>query len=82
MLFYLPEDSGYVNQKYDVTNAEIEKILRERDVVAEGELETNRCNVELEEFSSYVIQNESLSHPPRSWREAKINFEKIVALCS
>ena len=50
--------------------------------MAEGELETNRCDAELEEFSSYVIQNESLSHLPRSWREAKINFEKIVALCS
>ena len=39
VLFYLPEESGYVNQKHDVTNAEIENILRERDVVAEGELE-------------------------------------------
>ena len=79
VLFYLPEDSGYVNQKHDVTNTEIENILRERDVVAEEELETNRCDVELEEFFSYVVQNEGLSHPPRSWREAKRNFEKIVA---
>ena len=65
VLFYLLEDSGYVNQKHDVTNAEIENILRERDVVAAGELETNECNVELEEFFSYVVQNEGLSHPPR-----------------
>ena len=83
MLFYLPEDSGYVNQKHDFTNTEIGNILQERDVLAEGKLnETNRCNVELEEFFSYVVQNEGLSHPPRSWREAKRNFEKIVTLYS
>ena len=82
VLFYLPEESGYVNQKHDVTNTEIENILRERDAVAEGKLEANRCDVELEEFFSYVVQNEGLSHPPRSWREAKRNFEKIVTLCS
>ena len=82
VLFYLPEDSGYVNQKHDVTNTEIENILRERDVVAEGELETNRCDVELEECFSYVAQNEGLAHHPRCWREAKRNFEKILALCS
>ena len=44
--------------------------------------ETNRCDVELEKFVSYVVQNEGLSHPPRSWREAKRNFEKIVTLYS
>ena len=82
MLFYLPEDSGYANQKQDVTNTGTENILWEPDVVTEGELETNRCDVKLEEFFSYVVQNEGLSHPPRSWREAKRNFEKIVALCS
>ena len=27
--FYLPEESGYANQKYDVTNTEIEDILPE-----------------------------------------------------
>ena len=82
VLFYLPEESGYFNQKHDITNTEIENILRERDVVAEGKLEANRCDVELEEFFSYVVQNEGLSHPPRSWREAKRNFEKIVVVCS
>ena len=66
VLFYLPEESGYANQKHDVTNTEIENILRERDVVVEGELETNRCDVDLEEFFNYVVQNEGLSHPPRS----------------
>ena len=66
MLFYSPEDSGYVNQKHDVTNTEIESILQERDVVAERQLETNRCDVELEEFFSYVVENEGLSHPLRS----------------
>ena len=40
VLFYLLEDSGYVNQEQDVTNTEIENILRERDVMAERELET------------------------------------------
>ena len=40
VLFYLLEDSGYVNQEHDVTNTEIENILRERDVMAERELET------------------------------------------
>ena len=73
-MFYLPQDIGYVNRKYDVTNIEFENILREQDVVGEGELETNRCDAELEEFC--------LSHPPRVWREAKRNFEKLVALCS
>ena len=82
VLFYLPEDSSYLNQKYDVTNVKVENIVRERDVAAEGEPETNRSDVELEEFFSYVVQNEGLSHPARSWREAKRNFEKIVALCS
>ena len=82
MLFYLPGDSGYVNQKHDVTNTEIESILQKRDAVADGELETNRCDVELEEFFSYVVQNEGLSHLPRSWGEEKRNFEKIMALCS
>ena len=82
VLFYLPEDSGYVNQKHDVTNTEIESILPKRDVVVNGELETNRCDVELEEFFSHAVQNEGLSHPPQSWREAKRNFEKIMALCS
>ena len=82
VLFYLPEDSGYVKQKQDVTNTETENILWERDVVAEGELETNRCSVELEEFFSYIVQNEGLSPSAQSWREAKINLEKIVALCS
>ena len=81
-MFYLPEDSGYVNQKHDVTNTEIENILQEGDGVAEGKLKTNRCYVQLEEFFSYVVQNEGLSHPPRRWREAKWNFEKIVILCS
>ena len=81
-LFYETEDSGYVNQKHDVTNTEIETILRERDVAAEGELENNRCDVELNEFFSYFVQNQGLSHPPRSWIEAKRNFEKIVSLCS
>ena len=65
VLFYLPEDGGYVNQEHDFTNAEIENIFGERDVVAEGELETNRCDVELEELFSYVVQNEGLSHSPR-----------------
>ena len=82
MLFYLQEESGYANQKHDVTNTETENILRERDVVVEGELETNRCDVDLEEFFNYVVQNEGLSHLPRSWREAKRNFEKIMTLCS
>ena len=50
--------------------------------MAEEELETNGCEVELDKFFSYVVQNEGMSHPPRSWREAKRNFEKIVALCS
>ena len=50
--------------------------------MVEGELETNRCDVDLEEFFNYVVQNEGLSHPPQSWREAKRNFEKIVTLCS
>ena len=31
-------------------------ILQEQDVVAERELETNRCDVDLEEFFSYVVQ--------------------------
>ena len=66
VLFYLPEESGYANQKHDVTNTEIENILRERNVAVEGELETNRCDVDLEEFFNYVVQNEGLSHPPRS----------------
>ena len=84
VLFYLPEDSGYVNPKHDVTKTEIESILRERDVVVEREIKTNRCDVELGEFFSYVVQNENegLSLPPRSWREEKRNFEKIMALCS
>ena len=42
------------------------KTLRERNVAVEGELETNRCDVDLEEFFNYVVQNEGLSHPPRS----------------
>ena len=50
--------------------------------MAEGKLEANRCDVELEEFLSDAVQNEGLSHPPQSWREAQRNFEKIVALCS
>ena len=69
--FFLPEDSGYVNLKHD---SEIENMLRERDIVAEGEFETNRCDVGLQQFFSYVLENEGLSHPPRSWREAKRNF--------
>ena len=56
--------------------------MRERDVMTEGKLETNRWDVELKEFFSYVVQNEGLSHPPQSWRRAKRNFEKIKALCS
>ena len=50
--------------------------------MAQGQLETNKCDVDLEEFLSYVVQNEGLSHPPESSKEAKGNFEKIVALCS
>ena len=80
--FYLPEESGYANQKYDVTNTEIEDILPEWDVAVEGELETTRCDVDLEEFFNYIVQNEGLSHPPWSWRKAKRNFEKIMTLCS
>ena len=30
--------------------------MQEQDVVAERELETNRCDVDLEEFFSYVVQ--------------------------
>ena len=56
VLSYLPEDSGYVNRKHGVTNTGIENILQEQDVVAERELETNRCDVDLEEFFSYVVQ--------------------------
>ena len=83
VFFYLPKDSGYVNQGYsNVPNTEIENILQRRDVLAEEKLETNRCDVELEEFLSDAVQNEGLSHPPQSWREAQRNFEKIVALCS
>ena len=82
VLFYLPEESGYANQKYDVTNTEIEDVLREWDVAVEGELETARCDVDLEEFFNYIVQNEGLSHPPWSWRKAKRNFEKVVTLCS
>ena len=51
--FFLPEDSGYVNLKHD---SEIENILRERDIVAEGEFETNRCDVGLQQFFSYVLE--------------------------
>ena len=81
--FYLPKDSVYVNQGYsNVPNTEIENILQRRNVLAEEKLETNRCDVELEEFLSDAVQNEGLSHPPQSWREAQRNFEKIVALCS
>ena len=76
VLFDLLDDSGYANRKNDVTNTEIENILQERDVVTEWKLETNRCDVELEQFFSYVVQNKGLSHPPRSWREAKRNLKK------
>lgn len=44
--------------------------------MVEGELENNRCDVELKEFFSYFVQNQGLSHPPRSWIDAKRNFEK------
>ena len=70
-IIYLPEGSDYVNQNHDVTNTEIENILRERGVVAEGEFETNRYDAELEEFFSYVVQNEGLCYPPQLERSRK-----------
>ena len=61
MCCFIYQRRVYVKQKHDVTNTEIEDILRERDVVVEGELETSRCDVDLEEFFNYVVQNENLS---------------------
>ena len=74
MLFYLPQDSGYVSQKHDVTNAELKSILLERDVVVKGELKTNRWDVNLVKFFHCGVQGQS--HPQLSWREAKRNLKK------
>ena len=82
MLLCLLEDSGYVNQNHDVTKTDTENILPEQNDMSGRELETNRFDVDLDELFSCVIENEGLSHAPRSWREAETNFGKIVALCS
>ena len=61
MLFYLLEESGYANQKHEVTHTEIGNILRERDVMVEGELETNRCDIDSEKIFNYVVRSISPS---------------------
>ena len=35
VLFYLPEESGYSNQRHDVTADETENVLRHRDIAIE-----------------------------------------------
>ena len=69
----------YVKQKHDVTNTEIEDILRERDVVVEGELKLVDAMLIWKNFSIMLFK---MKIYPRSWREAKRNFAKIVVLCS
>ena len=81
VLFYLPEASGFSNQRHDVTADEIENVLRYRDIVREGETEVHKSDTDLKEFFEYVVESEGLSHPPGSWNEAKENFVKLVRLC-
>ena len=81
VLFYFPEESGFSNQRHDVTADEIEDVLRYRNIIMEGETEVQKCDTDLKEFFEYVVQSEGLSHPPGSWNEAKENFVKIVRLC-
>ena len=59
------------NQRHDVTADEIENVLRHRNIVREGETEVHKCDTDLKDFFEYVVQSESLSHPPGSWNEAK-----------
>ena len=58
----------------------IENALRHRDIVREGETKVYKCDTDLKEFFEYVVQSESISHPPGSWNEAKENVIKIVRL--
>ena len=66
VLFYLPKESGYSNQRHDVTTDEIENVLRHRDIVREGETKVYKYDTDLKEFFEYAVQSEGLSHPPES----------------
>ena len=81
VLFYLPEESGYSNQRHDVTADKTENVLHHRDIVREGETKFYKCDTNLKEVFKYVVQSEGLSHPLGSWNEGKENFIKIVRLC-
>ena len=81
VLFYLPKESGFSNQRHDVTADEIENVLRYRAIVREGETEVHKSDTDLKEVFEYVVESEGLPHPPESWNKAKKNFVKIVRLC-
>ena len=78
-LFLLPHISNGVQCGIDVADSLINQIIVQRDVYAESKALYNDDG-ELLDYFQYIVNNEGLSYPPRTWADAKSMYKIIMTI--
>ena len=78
-LYYLHQTRGFEDCGFQVSADDIENILNQRDIYGQAELAKD-VDDELWEYFKYVSREQSLTHSPEDWRQARDLYEKIVQL--
>ena len=77
--FYLyPESRGYLQCGKNITDAEVNDILRYRDVHTEAGNINKTFDQNLLDYIKYALQKHHMSYPLRDWNEAKGMYESII----
>ena len=77
-LYNAPELLGYSNQGIEIAPEKIEAIVHASNVYADADAALSVEDPDLMDYFRYVVQNDGLTHPPRSWIEAKQLFIHII----
>ena len=77
-LYHLPESKGYISQGFRVTESDVTNALAQRNYEDELSEVMRRTNKELEEYFHYIISSQQFNHPPLSWDNSELLFDKII----
>lgn len=81
VLFFMPNATGHTDSKKEISDIEINSITAQRDIEAEADPILNEHDEDLFQYFRYVVNEEHLSYPPKTWAEGKHVFSRIVELC-
>eukprot|EP00794_Sanderia_malayensis_P013642 gene13642-15069_t len=81
VLFFMPNATGHTDSKKELSEPEINNVTTQRNIEAEALPILNEHDEELFQFFQYVVNEEQLCFPPKTWDEAKQVFSRIIELC-